>query len=260
MTSNANQEYRNTNSGDDGSLDAEIQSGADLVQGFEQITMDHLHRLKEYLGANQSDMLWLMGVPIAAWYSKSDEVSPTLALLTRLYDRHPILAPLPRYPSFQEMYDLIAPFFEEKYGKKLAATRMGTLFGVGKWAGYSWSKTSGGKEPSPTGKRLFLAAYMLIDSSVKEYKAQLEYAQAMREENPGYKINRGLIEATRKRGFNEFLEILETEAKSRGYDDLDDLYRTGWKNGTAEEEGGEVSANDAEEQKGKPKQGLRRVS
>jgi len=157
-----------------------------------------LQELREYLALNQLDAVWVFGASLQAWNSKKEKepTGTSLAILSRIYDKHPELVPLPKYPTYNEMYNLMSPYYFEYYGKKLPHTVMGTLFGVGKWAGHNWSRNV---EMAPVAKRLFLVA--------KE-----------------------MIEANGKRGFVEYLEFVETEAKARGFNDIEHVYIDGWKN------------------------------
>lgn len=157
-----------------------------MSQEEKRITANDLTILREELELSTMDLFWLYGVfGRNLRYTKDEGKKPIknvpVSLLTRYLSHHPDKNPIPKMPSYDEVFDALL----ENYEGKLSNRKAGTLFGSTGWSGYRWAH---GGNPSPTVERLF---YILLN--------------AIREEG--------------SKALYDYLEVLDQEAYARGFED-----------------------------------------
>lgn len=154
-----------------------------------------LEAVRQQYGLLASDMIWVLGLSITRWTQivrqAPDEPvkDPTLALLVRFLDQHPELAVIPKFPTPQEMLQLLNEVSE------VDPKRFSVLFGSEVSAAYRWMRPDA--RPSSVVNRLMLFMKM----------AMLMRDQAGRVE---------LLDGWRR--------TVALEAQSRG---AEDIFRTG---------------------------------
>lgn len=182
-------------------------TGADLVDQREELEL------------SVTDHFWLCGMLTRNFRITEDagqEPIPNIpiSILVRYLDKNPEDAFVPKMPTWEETYDLVAsvsPF-------KMSPRKFGMLFGTTGWTGNRWYH---GGEPSPPVKRLFYILKKKIEKEGEE-------------------------------GFRKYLNALEEEAKTRGFENgLESVFKAGgWKTHDHDED---LEESDLEEKPEKKK-------
>lgn len=168
----------------------------------ERIKGDDLNILKEQLGLTNLDLFWLLGANIFADRTKKGKKEEPLknvplCILARYLDLYPEENFIPEFPTASQAYEEI----ENVFKKKFSARKFGCLFGASGWSGYNWLKGEfEARRPSPVVERLF---FLVLKA----------------------------IEKDGEKGLEKFMNVLEIEADSRGFNGLEDVFKNGkWEN------------------------------
>lgn len=161
--------------------------------------------LRELLGIGSVDTYWLTGTGTAnnKWKLQGEKSrvpisDPSLSILVRFLSQYPEYSFLPEFPDFYETFELASKtdpeLFQNRIQKdKQAVNRFAVLFGKNSWNSTQWLN---GATPSPVVERLFFIIVRLIEKE-------------------------GLA------GLKKYLDIVDQEAKARGFDSIDKLLRSG---------------------------------
>lgn len=176
----------------------------------ELMTGADIQALRELLGIGSVDTYWLAGTGTNynKWKLQGEKSQvpisdPSLSLLVRVLNAYPEYSFLPRFPDGYETFEVISKtdpeLFKNRRSKdkdKQAPHRFAPLFGKNAWNSTQWL---GGATPSPVVERLFYVITQMIEKE-------------------------GLD------GLKKYLDIVDEEAKARGFDSIDDLMSNGkWK-------------------------------
>jgi len=135
---------------------------------------------------------------------------PTFSIITRVIQKHPNYLFLPHDPAYPEIYSIIdrawnyGGWLDEAFDElnpvyqdlELSPKRIGILFGCSATTGYSW-------ENENNISKIIIHLMMIVKS---------------------------VIEKNGAAGFKKYIEIVHEEALSRGIDTQKELWSTGWKN------------------------------
>lgn len=167
-----------------------------------------LQALRELLGIGSVDTYWLAGTGTAynKWKLQGEKSQvpisdPSLSILVRFLNAYPEYSFLPNFPDFFETFEATSntdpELFQNRIQKdKQAVNRFAILFGKNAWNSTQWLN---GATPSPVVERLFYIITQLIEKE-------------------------GLD------GLKKYLDIVDKEAKARGFDSIDSLLGSGkWK-------------------------------
>jgi len=155
-----------------------------MITKNKQITGVDIADLRDELGIGSIDLYWLFSsvgsIKMTGEKGKEPLTNPSTCILARYLSKYPEENIIPEMPLFTDVLETT----KELQGTiSFSATNLGTIFGATGWSGNRWFH---GGRPSPIIQRLF---YILL--------------QAI--ENEGQK------------GLYKFLEIVDQEAKARGY-------------------------------------------
>lgn len=171
-----------------------------MLSDDRRVVFGDLQALKELLGVNSFDFWWLMGFsapkslgaknPERARAEVPDAVH---SILARLYDANPDISLLPRVPSPQDVYGRVKVSYARVTGVELSWRRFVLLCGLSQYSSHGWKV---GEVPTMGAQRVLLLLDILLQ--------------------------RGGDTALR-----QYLRVLETEAKARGFQDLQELFTAG---------------------------------
>lgn len=173
-----------------------------------RVTAGFAEDVREMLHLDTLDSLWLSGTLVRDWGSslaRANELikDPSRCLMYRYLMRHPHRNPLPALPAPADTAELV-----KEVWPKFKVRRLGQIFGASDWVGYSWTS---GAEASPVIRRL---SYII--------------STAIQEEGVA--------------GFEDYLEVVEEEARARGFPALSAVFAHGWQARTENPKGVDADA------------------
>ncbi len=178
-----------------------MESQYDLIKGAD------VQDLKELLGVTSLDLMWVIGLksfsfPMGRWKPTGERselpiIQPSLSILVRYLLRYEDEGLIPKAPYFEDVFDKVAPFFQELSLGDPYLSKFSLLLGLGVGAANQWSK--GLRSPALGTQRLL------------------------------YLINRA-VDKNGIKGFERYIKIVAQEAKVRDVGTLDDLFEaSAWK-------------------------------
>lgn len=176
-----------------------------VIERDKLMTGADVQALRELLGIGSVDTYWLTGTGTAnnKWKLQGEKSrvpisDPSLSILVRFLNVYPEYSFLPEFPDFYETFELTSKtdpeLFQNRIQKdKQAVGRFAVLFGKNSWNSTQWLN---GATPSPIVERLFFIIIRLIE-------------------------NEGLD------GLKKYLDIVDQEAKARGFGSIEELLKSG---------------------------------
>lgn len=150
-----------------------------------------LQEARELLGVSLLDFCWLMGAATITWSFSSPAKArtpindPVTCLLARVYSVHPDFHILPPMPTPASVFKLIAGPYKDLTREDLEWHRFGLLCGATPFAAKRWRE---GGVPNPKPQRLLLLLSLAVTRGGKS-------------------------------ALRTYLNLLEVEARARGFDD-----------------------------------------
>lgn len=178
---------------------------AGQIKPDERVRYGHISAVRSELKLSLLDMTWLMGVgnlwPTQDPEDQKDPISqPTQAILLRLYDalRKNLL---PEMPSVQQVHEMAKTPYEAITGKELSVRRFGIILGASQFSSHRWAGPADGDGagvgPGRGVERILLLLFHLLKTQKED-------------------------------GMRLFLDIVDTEARTRGFPNgLEDIYKKG---------------------------------